>query len=216
MDLSEYGKIYQQDGLVKINNLFSDNEILNLNLAIVENLISVNVGGEYLEQSGLNKELGRFQVGSVLNFFTEDFSQYFSERLKKITLDLTGKDMGLSSIIFVKYSGQYGSPNLPPHFDGDSNDLIINYQLDSNITWELGLNKSIHELENNSALIFNPNTSIHWRPILEFKENDYVKMIFFRFRDKTANNDYSHLSKLMQNDMIYLDTERYRRRVSKK
>lgn len=209
-------KLYRKNGIVKINNLFSKYEIINLNSAIIDRLISLNTEDYQLfEESGSNKQLGRFQMGSIDEYLKDDFYQYFDKKTKKIVFSLTKKNMVLSSIVFVKYSGEYGSPNLPPHFDGDSNDLIINYQLDSNFVWDVGINKSTHKLENNSALIFNPNTNIHWRPIVEFKKGDYVKMIFFRFKEIDSENDYSSLSKLMQNDPVFIDTELYRKKVSR-
>ena len=209
-------KLYRKKGIVKINNLFSKYEIINLNSALIDRLIFLNTADyELFEQSGSNKELGRFQMGSIDEYLKDDFIKYFREKNKKFIFKLTKKNMDLSSIVFVKYSGDYGSPNLPPHFDGDNNDLIINYQLDSNIVWDVGINKSVYSLENNSALVFNPNTNIHWRPIVEFKKGDYVKMIFFRFKEIDSENDYSSLSKLMQNDPVFIDTELYRKKVSR-
>lgn len=102
----------------------------------------------------------------------------------------------------VKYSLDYGTPDLPPHYDGDDTDIIFNYQLESNTVWPLGLDKEVIELQDNSALIFNPNSNIHWRPIKKFEPGEYVKMIFFRFRDQTNPSDYSHL-RLSQNSPAF-------------
>ena len=48
-------------------------------------------------------------------------------------------------------------------------------------------------MEDNSALIFHPNKYVHWRPIKEFLPGESVTMIFFRFKDVSKKNDYSHL-----------------------
>jgi hypothetical protein len=107
------------------------------------------------------------------------------------------------------YSNEYGSPNLPPHFDGDTTDVIVNFQLDSSTSWDLGLDLTLHTLEDNSALIFNPNENIHWRPYKEFKDGEYVTMIFFRFRDAAEISDYSHKSYTTRH-AIFNDVRAYR------
>lgn len=208
--------LYKNNGIVTINNVFSQDEIINLGSSIVDHLASLSLADyDLFEQSGANKELGRFQVGSLADYFKKDFKNYFTEKMEKLVFDLTKLKMQMNSVIYVEYSSKYGDPNLPPHYDGDNNDLIINYQLDSNISWHLGLGMSTYKIENNSALVFNPNTNIHWRPILDFQKGDYVKMIFFRFKREDIDNDYSHLSNLMQNDVVYRDVDMYRRKLSK-
>ena len=218
-DFNEYklNKEFEENGLVKINNVFSDNEIIELSSSIIDHVASlVHKDYELFEQSGPNSELGRFQVGSIVDFFSRDFELRFRTKMENKVYKITKSKMNMGSVIYVEYSKKYGEPNLPPHFDGDSSDLIINYQLDSNISWSLGLNKSLYSLENNSALVFNPNTNIHWRPIIDFNKGDYVKMIFFRFKNSEIDNDYSHLSKLMQNDPMFVEVDMYRRKLAKK
>lgn len=211
---NKLNKEFDQNGQVKINNVFSDDEIIKLSSSIIDHIASlVHKDYDLFEKNGPNSELGRFQVGSIVDFFTKDFRLDFFEKMENLVYKITKSKMSMGSVIYVEYSKKYGEPNLPPHFDGDSSDLIINYQLDSNISWRLGLDKSLHSLENNSALVFNPNTNIHWRPIIDFNKGDYVKMIFFRFKRKDVDNDYSHFSKLMQNDIIYQEVEMYRKKV---
>lgn len=83
--------------------------------------------------------------------------------------------------LFVEYNPKYGTPNLTPHMDGDDNDFIFDFQLKSNTSWGIGLNKSVHDMTDNSAIAFNPNTNIHWRPIKNFNDGEFVQMIFLRF-----------------------------------
>ena len=93
----------------------------------------------------------------------------------------------------VEYNSIYGKPNLRTHVDGDTNDLIINIQLDSNTVWDMGLNQKTYTLSDNSALVFNANKEIHWRVHKEFKEGEYVKMLFVRFCNPENMSDYSYL-----------------------
>jgi len=104
----------------------------------------------------------------------------------------------------VTYGAEYGTPNLPPHFDGDTNDLIINFQLSSNTSWPLGLDLETYNMEDNSALIFNANTNIHWRPNKVFNDGEYVQMIFFRFYKINNRTDYSYVP-MNQTDKIFED-----------
>jgi hypothetical protein len=82
-------------------------------------------------------------------------------------------------------------------------------QIDANTVWPLGLNLDVYELENNSALIFNANKEIHWRTHKEFKDGEYVNMMFVRFSHSEYLSDYSHLD-LIQNDPIFTDIRAFR------
>jgi hypothetical protein len=128
---------------------------------------------------------------------------HVSKRLRNKLIKLVNKisDVELDMVHPVtgaQYGVRYGRhPNLPPHFDGDFNELIIDYQLGSSTgtQWPIGVNLELHTLEDNSAVMFNPNTNIHWRPIRAFKGSEYIRMVFFRFyaRNPEQLSDYSHL-----------------------
>lgn len=113
----------------------------------------------------------------------------------------------------VIYAKEYGQPNLPPHFDGDDTQLIMNYQLDSNTTWPVGIDKHTYGLKNNSAVMFHPNENIHWRPHKDFSDGEYVIMMFFRFYEPHNKQDYSHQA-LSQDDPVFRDILEYRNSLS--
>ena len=106
---------------------------------------------------------------------------------------LVGRKLDSIGGAFAEYSSKYGQPNLPPHFDGDSNSLIVDYQYKSNTPWGLGVDTTVFEMEDNKAIIFNPNEYPHWRPHKKFEEGEVVTMIFFRFVDPSGKTDYSHM-----------------------
>lgn len=66
-------------------------------------------------------------------------------------------------------------------------------------------------MENNSAVIFQPNVNIHWRPHKKFKENEYVKMVFFRVSiiDEESIVDNSHL-RYSLDDKVYKEVNDFR------
>jgi hypothetical protein len=46
-------------------------------------------------------------------------------------------------------------------------------------------------LEDNDGVIFHPNESIHWRPHAEFKDGEFVRVMFIRFVLPNGS-DYSY------------------------
>ena len=162
--------------VMKISNVFLDSQIEFLNNIIKdqhsfykknENSLSVNI----------SKDLGRIEINQ--GFVPLPITMY--SKLRELTSDFFNVPHELANVVYVEYNKEYGTPNLPPHFDNDRNDLIVNYQLSSNTSWDIGVDLKQYALEDNSALLFNPNTNIHWRPNKNFNNGEYLKMVFFRF-----------------------------------
>jgi hypothetical protein len=178
--------------ITKINNFFSDIELEYINQSINQ---TINFDAKHQDsglyednpqiapQPTIHRELSRIQSRIPI-------SDEINNRLKKMCSELLGFEVNSSGATFVRYSNLYGNPNLPPHFDHDSTSLVIDYQLNSNTFWDLGIDLETYPLENNSALMFNPNKQIHWRPHKTFNNEEYIDMIFFRFYD--LNNKLNH------------------------
>ena len=168
----------------------------------------------------VSKYLGRiqFNINNISDLFPvknlELADKSLTIRLTKLANYISGLDLTLSSITYVEYSSRYGTPSLPPHYDGDNNDLIVNYQFDSNTRWDIGVNFETYEIKNNSALVFNPNKTAHWRPNKIFNDGDFVKMIFFRFAKKENPTDYSDLQKFWPNDEVFKNICEFRNSLS--
>jgi hypothetical protein len=146
--------------------------------------------------------LGRILYTVPIPFKIKEAIQQRVEKLVSRKLDLIGE-------AFAEYSSKYGQPNLPPHFDGDNNSLIIDYQYKSNTSWGLGVDTTIFEMEDNKAIIFNPNEYPHWRPRKVFADGEFITMIFFRFPDRSGKTDYSHM-RMNQEDEIFADIRKIR------
>lgn len=180
--------------IVHKENIFSSKELDKLNSLINKQTIPTLENGEYAHffdngGTGLCKNLGRLQIGDILR----GCEQIFRDRICEIAYELTGLKLAIDHGGYSEYSNKYGSPNLPPHFDGDTNNIIINFQLSSNTSWGIGVGTEVYYLQDNSAVVFNGNTNIHWRPIKNFKDGEYVRMIFFRLYDPDNRPDYSGL-----------------------
>lgn len=159
----------------KVNELFSSQE-----LEILQRLIESDTPTD-------DETLGRVRL-------TFNIPNDIYHRLSKMVSEMYDRNLVISRVLFVEYSNQHGQPNLPPHMDGDNTDVVIDYQLSANTRWDLGVDMKTYELEDNSALFFNPNTTVHWRPHKVFKDGEYVKMIFFRLCDPENPSDYSHMN----------------------
>lgn len=175
-----------------IEDLFSAEELEILNNCIKESEVVSD-----------DNELGRLKI--TLNTVPPEIEK----KLEKIASNILKKEMKTSHILYVEYSNKFGQPNLPPHFDADKNSLVFDYQLEANTNWDLGVGTKNYPLKDNSALLFNANENIHWRPIKEFKDGEYVRMIFFRLYDKNNRISYKHLD-YKQGDPIFQEAIRFR------
>ena len=208
-----------------IDNLLSEKEISIFNNITKDLEAPKDEYGNFIFDDqdsyiSVSKYLGRiqFNINNISDLFPvknlELADKSLTIRLTKLANYISGLDLTLSSITYVEYSSRYGTPSLPPHYDGDNNDLIINYQFDSNTRWDLGVNFETYEIKNNSALVFNPNKTAHWRPNKIFNDGDFVKMIFFRFAKKENPTDYSDLQKFWPNDEVFKNICEFRNSLS--
>jgi len=180
--------------IYQINDLFSETELDTLN-KIIENSKETKTKDDEI--------LGRTLLIEL------DIPNDIKEKIAKKCSDLLSVDLTFTSAIYAEYSNLYGNPNLPPHFDGDSNNLVVDYQLKANTSWDLGIDLKCYPLQDNSALIFNANECIHWRPHKSFKDGEYVKMMFFRVYDEKNIPDNSHLNYSL-NDDIFKEVRNFR------
>ena len=113
--------------------------------------------------------------------------------LGKITFDIelptnikekisnTAKEMGINGKFFraayCEYSPKWGKPRLVSHKD-PIDLLIIDYQLDGTTTWDLVIDDKTYTLKNNDALAFFPARQQHGRPQKDFKNYEYVAVLF--------------------------------------
>ena len=177
-------------------NIFTEEELEAIHTAIE------NAGEKTVDSGGT--PLGRMNIAKF------NIPESAIDKIKNLANFVAKKELGFNGGgSCVLSSNKYGQPNLPPHFDGDKNELIVDYQLSSNTNWGIGVNMEVYELEDNSAIAFNPNTNIHWRPHKEFKDGEYVTMLFFRFFDTENRIDYSYVP-MNQTDDAFKDVRALR------
>jgi hypothetical protein len=194
-----------------VENLFDDLQIQSFNNIIDSFTIPV-INEKYISSdknngTGVCEELGRLQISDI----QRDAPEAIKKQISDVVKSFTDASVSLKHMMYVEYNCKYGEPNLPPHFDRDDGDLIINYQLDSNTSWEIGVGLKKYDLKDNSAIAFNGNTNIHWRTHKYFKDEEYVKMIFFRFHNPLNPSNYNHAPE-NQNDEAFQEVIKIRGR----
>ena len=171
-----------------INNIFSDEDLESIRTVVSNSDFKID------------GQLGR--VSSPSNILSS-FDKKIIDKFTKIVNDIDNTSVVLNSIVAAKYSPLHGEPNLPPHFDGDGTDLIVNFQIEANTVWDVGLDTQVYKLEDNSAIVFHPNKNVHWRTHKRFADGEYVNMLFIRFCDLENRTNYLHL-------MHHLDHPRFK------
>jgi hypothetical protein len=172
--------------ITRVDNLFSQEEIDH-----IKDIIS-------RVEHTVHQDLGRTDALDLENHIWPKTL----DKLTNIAKDVSGLPLKMTHAMTVEYSNLYGKPNLRTHLDGDTNDLIINIQLEANTVWDIGLNQNVYTLDDNSALIFNANKEIHWRVHKEFKDGEYVRMMFVRFYNPENITDYSYLPNHPDDEMF--------------
>lgn len=115
-------------------------------------------------------------------------------------------DLKFQFVVYAEYSTKSGgSPMLNPHWDvSDNSTLILDYQLESNISWPIKVESEVFELEDNSGLLFDSVENIHYRPSRNFLEDEFVKMLFFRFSSSKELREKNQEDSLR---LYYLEVE---------
>jgi hypothetical protein len=99
-------------------------------------------------------------------------------------------------VSFVRYSNQFGFPQLGPHLDPVSKEhFFFDVQLDGNVDWPIVVaeedpeapdkkgNVVGYSLKNNDSLCIEITRQAHWRTPVKFKDGDFIDMIFISFED---------------------------------
>ena len=80
-------------------------------------------------------------------------------------------------------------PTLLPHSDQTFKEprFTFDYQLNGNTEWPIIVEPDKNfSLKNNQAVTFSGTHQIHWRKPQNFKDDEYIEMLFFHFTDPNA------------------------------
>jgi hypothetical protein len=170
-----------------IKNFFSSEE-LNIINSIVNDAVekSIKISFDNQEKHNIRpNEQYVYENQGRKDIYRLQFPNKIINKLVNEINKMTGKDLMFYSVQYTEYVGDLkGSPSLGVHSDDSIIDYTLDYQLESNISWGIGINDSVYEIEDNDILLLNSVTTLHYRPVKKFKKDDYVKMLLFRFAEK--------------------------------
>jgi hypothetical protein len=87
---------------------------------------------------------------------------------------------------FPRYTLDSGSkPQLKPHYDSGLQyaSLTLSIQLKSTKPWQVCVEQDCYFLKENQAIMFSGSHQLHWRPDINFNENDYNDIIVCQVHD---------------------------------
>lgn len=180
---------YKKELPFYVDNLFSDNEILELKNIIYKNKNELNpvifMPLEKMANSNESEDVSRFQpkyieyMSRVLIEF--EIPRHIEKKLDEIAKPLYEDEIALCHYNYIEYNRKYSqnkkSPSLEPHIDADENLVTINYQLDGNIEWDVVIDGKYYPLKNNQAIVFSAVNQVHWRPKRRFKDGEFLEII---------------------------------------
>lgn len=169
-----------------MKNVFNTFEIEQLKSTIEETLSKSTIN-EFEDQAKHDQD--PYNQYIYLNQGRKDlyhviFPDNINTKITNIAKELTLKDLFLCGVQYTEYVGNLnGNPSLGMHYDGGEVDFILDYQLDSNFSWGIGIEDEVYEINDNELMVLRPVSNFHYRPKKIFKKDQYLKMIFFKFME---------------------------------
>lgn len=137
----------------------------------------------------LEKGLGKYADGFATidnNGFIIYFDVASPEIVKAMSERLTeilGAPVGNLGVLFARYTRDSGyRPRLRPHIDRAVKrpSVTATIELDTTLDWDIYVNDERYNLEKNDILLFSGSRDIHWRPDIEFKDDDCFDVIILQ------------------------------------
>lgn len=160
-----------------IKNVFTQEQIAVLS-GIINSSVRVidKAYGRYLSAIAVPNEERRDDSPII-------FPDEIHERLYELAADNFSKTAKQSYIRSAKYSGFLNPPpNLLAHLDDNACSYTIDYQLSSNVDWQIHVNGEAFNLKDNWAVVYDGENDLHWRESFPSRNPmSFVHMIFFHF-----------------------------------
>jgi hypothetical protein len=136
------------------------------------------------------------------------------EKILEVCKKLSGQeDLILEAYQFARYEkfvrpdGVTSIPKLAPHHDTfDQPRFTFDYQLGSNISWSIFVEGEEIVLSDNDAVTFSGTHQVHWRPVREWIEGEYIDMIFCHLHSPSLpSSGPDHNSAMLEKAKTYRD-----------
>jgi hypothetical protein len=113
-----------------------------------------------------------------------DLPQTIKDKVAMQMKTIHMQNVKLEEISFARYSKEYSDiPVLTPHYDNTFTHprVTLDVQLRANVEWAIVVEDYEIKLGNNMAAAFSGTHQVHWRKPIEFKDGDFVEMLFCHF-----------------------------------
>lgn len=159
-----------------IENIFSDSEIDEIYEARFNHAVNKKMhdGGSYTFADP--------SCGYITSVYPlpENIRKILLAKVREVAFFIAQED----GIHFPRYTLESGStPQLKPHYDVGLKTaaLTLSVQLKHTKPWKLYVNDDGFDLEFNQAVIFSGTHQIHWRPDIDFNEDDYYDILVCQY-----------------------------------
>lgn len=177
-----YDNVFTQEEIDSIYNIIKTNQVVGTEI------VSIYCQKAY-----------HFQLpDQIINKVTEIANKLVSKKLK------------LTEISFASYSKEYGElPLLSPHFDNMFTEprLTLDVQLKSNFSWPIVVRGNEFTLKDNQALTFSGTHQIHWRTFREFRDDEFIDMLFchFSYEDNNIKTSIEELRETVKESIYFVN-----------
>lgn len=120
--------------------------------------------------------------------------QAFSEQIRNKIVDTIQKHVPIKVKEWGNHMPRYtlesnSQPRLHPHYDIglEQASFTLSIQLDHTLLWKVYVEDEGFDLPINSAVLFSGSHQIHWRPDVEFSDDDYYDIIVAQVVEDTES-----------------------------
>ncbi len=185
-----------------IKNFFNDNDVA-LIYKTIDGLIENNLN------AGLDPYEKPFQKLDDHGFivFYELFDQNVISKVKDGIEKIVGHEVDEKGVFFARYSKKSGvNPSLLPHFDNvrtmDGHYATTTIQLKSTLDWDIYVEDEKFVMDQGDMLIFSGTGHIHWRPDIDFEEDDYFDIFLCQSMVKDGQRDVLNEEYIQKMDIL--------------
>jgi hypothetical protein len=148
-------------------------------------------------EKNLKRDLGKYDDGFAVidnNGFIIYFDVVKDDVVEAIRLkleEILQVPVARPGVLFARYSRDSGyRPRLRPHIDRAvrRQSLTATIELDTTLDWDIYVNDEKYNLEKNQILLFSGSRDVHWRPDIDFKDDDYFDVIILQTYIETEDD----------------------------
>lgn len=177
--------LFDEDELIGIRSI-ANKKLKITNSKDIQELTWDEIYDHYTD-SQIDKHFGKIH----LSLPNHDFEMFKPSTLSKIMdcVHTFDDQAELKYFSIVKYSNEYGVPQLVPHVDHPTNvAFLLDIQIGGNVDWPLAVNNEPIILKNGDALAIDVENQVHWRTPQKFNDGEFVYMLFLFFTSKNKTN----------------------------